>query len=218
MATNRNRMEVSEFRTQGARVRRFPARVAHAAQTRGASMLIKLGVCCAAAALVLLIKISTENKSDPLSALENTVVSGEEELDEQLGRLKFVELPGIIEVFSSERKNIISLESASSELLEENTLLKLISRADQSVLINAACAVRDVGEDALLGKYVALDMGDDTEFVLYGLRELSLEKGQPLAEGDEIGKAGEKMALYAAVKVEGRPVDPLAYLRLDIAQ
>jgi hypothetical protein len=218
MAADKNRIEVSCFQTEGLRNRHFAGRLAHVAQTRGTSMLIKIGVCCAAAALVLLIKLSGENKQDPISALENTVATDEDELDDQLGRLKFVELPGIIEVFSSENKSILSLEYASSELLDEDTLLKIISASEQSVLINIPCEVKSMGEDPLYGAYVVLDMGDDTELTVYGLNELSLEDGQPLSDGDQIGSISARMALYAMVKREGRPVDPLSYLRLDIEQ
>ncbi|HWQ57900.1 MAG TPA: hypothetical protein VN540_02695, partial [Clostridia bacterium] len=105
-----------------------------------------------------------------------------------------------------------------SEMLEEDTLIKLIAKTDQSVLINAACEVEDLGEDALLGPFVVLDMGEDTALTIYGLTELSLEKGQPLSAGDELGGIPAKMALYASVKRQGRPLDPLSYLNLDLEQ
>ena len=216
MVADKNRIEVSCFQTEGRRNRHFAGRIAHIAQTRGTSMLVKIGVCCAAAALVLLIKISSENKQDPISVLENTVATDEDELDDQLGRLKFVELPGIIEVFSSENKSILSLECASSELLDEATLLKIISGTDQALIINASCKVISKGEDPLYGAYVILDMGDDTELTVYGLNELSLEDGQPLSDGDELGNISAKMVLYALVKREGRPIDPISYLHLDV--
>ncbi len=222
MAADKNTIEVAAFSTEGMRARpagnRFARRLTRAAQSHGASMLIKLGVCCAAAALVLFIKIATENKQGPVSALEDTVTENEDELDEQLGKLKFVELPGIIEVFSSEKKNLISLAYTSSELLEADTLLKLTSDKDQEVLVNVPCEVKETGEDALLGAYVMLEMNDDTLLTIYGLGELSLEKGQPLAEGDGLGRVAAQAALYASVRRQGRPGDPVAYLNLDIGQ
>lgn len=221
MAANQNKIEVSAFCTDEARrprfSGRFAGRVARAAGVRGASMLVKLGVCCAAAALVLVIKISSEHRSDLISALEGTVPSNESELDEQLGKLKFVELPGIIEVFSSEERTLIGFEGATGELLCEGTLIKLIAKEEQAVSINASCEVRETGEDPLYGPYVQLDMSADALLTVYGLGAVVPEKGQRLIAGDELGRVGEKRALYASVKLAGRPSDPAAYLNLNVA-
>jgi len=215
MAAQENRMEISAFRTEGA-ARPRPA--GRAARPQGVSMLVKIGVCCAAAALVLLIKIAGDKGTDPFDALENTVATDEEGLDDRLGRLKFVQLPGIVEVFSSENKALIGIECASSESLAEDTLVKLVAKGDQSVFINAACEVKQIGEDALYGPYVVLDMGSDTALTVYGLNEVSPEEGQPLSAGDALGDIGARMALYASVKRAGRPLDPFAYLNLEIGQ
>lgn len=215
MAAQGNRMEISTFRTEGAA---RPRGAGRNTRVQGVSMLVKIGVCCAVAALVLLIKIAGDNRQDPYGALENTVATDENELDDQLGRLKFVQLPGIVEVFSSENKALLGIECASGELLAEDTLLKLIAKGDQSVFINAACEVKETGENALYGPYVVLDMGEDTELTVYGLVEVSPEQGQPLSEGDALGDIGARMALYASVKRTGRPLDPLAYLNLEIEQ
>lgn len=213
MAQMHNQIEVSAFCTEGVRNKR-----PRAVQVRGGSMLVKLGVCCAAAALVLLIKVSAENRADPFAALEGTIASNENELDDQLGKLRFVELPGIIEVFSSESKSLLGIESDSSELINEGTLLKLVAGKDQAVTIGSVCQTIETGEDPLYGKFVLLDMGADTELTVYGLSELTPEAGQPLLSGDELGRISGKMVLYAAVRIAGRPSDPATYLRMDIAR
>lgn len=218
MVTNQNKMKVSAFQADRAQSRHFAGRISYIAHTYGTSMLVKIGVCCAAAALVLLIKISSENKQSPMTTLENTVVTNEEELDDQLGKLKFVELPGIIEVFSSSDRDMIRLEIASCELIQDNTLLKLVSKEDQTVFIQADCVVKKTGNDPLYGAFAVLDMGDDTELTVYGLSEFSIEEGQPLSSGDELGGILAKMTFYASVKTAGRPVDPAAYLHMDAEQ
>lgn len=215
MGVQGNRMEISTFCTKGAA---RPRTAVHGARVRGLSMLVKIGVCCAAAALVLFIKIAGDKRTDSFDALENTVATDENELDDQLGRLKFVQLPGIVEVFSSENKGLLGFDCASSEFISEDTLIKLIARQDQEVLINAACEVKEIGEDALYGPYVVLNMGEDTLLTIFGLSGVAPEEGQPLSEGDALGDIGARMALYASVRRAGRPLDPLAYLNLEISQ
>lgn len=207
----------------GDSARRGARRLRHRAYAapRAGSMLVKAGLCAAACAAVLLLRWSEDTGMElPVSglrqALEDAVDSAGEGLglDEGLGRLRFVELPGIIEVFSASAQPELGVSYESARLDDESLLATLALGGAQQLYAPAACKVKELGEDEILGGYVRLALLDaDNELVYYGLTEIAVEEGQQLAVKDTLARAEGNLVL--AVYDAGRPTDPIAYFGLD---
>ncbi|MEA4970689.1 MAG: hypothetical protein VB051_09210 [Candidatus Pelethousia sp.] len=210
---------ISDSARRGARRLRHRAYVA----PRAGSMLVKAGLCAAACAAVLLLRWneSTGGAVLPISglrqALEDAVLDGAGDglgLDEGLGRLRFVELPGIIEVFSANAQPELGVSYESARLDDESLLATLTLGGAQQICAPAACKVKELGEDEALGSYVRLALQEtDSELVYYGLTEIAVEEGQQLAAKDTLAQAEGSLVL--AVYDAGRPTDPIAYFGLD---
>ena len=209
----------------GDSARRGARRLRHRAYAapRAGSMLVKAGLCAAACATVLLLRWSegTGETVLPISglrqALEDAVSDSAVEglgLDEGLGRLRFVELPGIIEVFSADARPELGISYESARLDDESLLATLTLGGAQQLYAPAACKVKELGEDEALGGYVRLTLLEaDNELVYYGLTEIAVEEGQQLAVKDTLARAEGSLVL--AVYDAGRPTDPIAYFGLD---
>lgn len=177
-------------------------------------MLIKCGICAAACALVLLLKWIGAPATDSALQTVKDAVSEESELDEMLGKLKFVELPGILEVFSSSGKLQPPIDASGSESLRDGTLLALTSDAEQNVTACLEGSVKETGSDKELGSYVRIVSKDDKELYLYGLAGISVEMGQPLLGSDYVGSIEAGGTLYIGFSIKGKPENPAGYFSL----
>ncbi len=131
-------------------------------------------------------------------------VSSEEIGGEYLGKLRFVELPGIIEVFSQDQR--LSLDIGGSCTSDEDGLLLTICGADGKVVpAPGSGRVRGAENGA-----VELWTEGDITVCIAGLSQLSVEEGQPVARGDTLGTAGDSVAVR--VYKSGRPVSVLEYI------
>lgn len=175
------------------------------------SMLIKCGICAAACALVLLFKWIGAPQTEAALQTVKQAVTDEDELDEMLGKLKFVELPGILEVFSSAGKLQPPIEAAQSEVLADNTMLALTAAQGQSVGACLEGSVKEVGIDKDYGNYVRIVGADDRDLYLFGLSGTSVEVGQPLLSSDYIGSINAGGKLYVRLLIKGKPENPAAY-------
>ncbi|HWS28479.1 MAG TPA: hypothetical protein VN512_00040 [Clostridia bacterium] len=204
------RMELTEFVVD--RPRRFARGVSgkRGRQTRtdARSMLVKLGICALMCALVLLLSALQDKRAGESYALDS---AGEEPFDETLGKLKFVELPGILEVFAAEDKLEVKLDYDAAELIGDDTTLMFVSAAAQTVSLPVDGRVKAVGSDAELGAYVCVVAANDSEFQYYGLSNIAVEEGQTLKALDSLGviEAGE--SLFIKVNVSGRPENPTQF-------
>ena len=170
---------------------------------RNLGLYAKLIACTAACVLVLVAKIADENRS---SVSENELraeyqsVSGMNENDE-LGKLQFVELPGILEVFSSSYKQKLPIKSR--ETTQNDNEIRVISDMEQYVSVFGNCRVKRAENNT-----VELVFDGDIEVSYTADMSISVEEGQRLKEGDTIGKiaAGEELKLET--KLAGRPVNP----------
>lgn len=89
----------------------------------GGSMLAKMGICALLAGLVLLSEFlggreGIVEASSDLSRANDDSIGGD-----YLGKLRFVELPGIIQVFSSDAKLRVGVEYKSWQLNEDKTII-----------------------------------------------------------------------------------------------
>ncbi|NCB30753.1 MAG: hypothetical protein EOM66_05030 [Clostridia bacterium] len=188
---------------------------------RAGGILVKAGLCAAVCAGVLFLRWaeSQDNAVIPTVSLQQVlddigVDAQGTDFDDTLGRLRFVELPSIIEVFSTSAKPDLGVDYESANLDEESLLATFILDHAQQIHVPAACKVKEVGEDPSLGIYIRLSLTEaDNEVVYYGLSEIVVEEGQQLATKDTLAQAEGSFVL--AVYSAGRPANPLAYFGLD---
>lgn len=204
------RMQLSEFVVD--RPKRFRRSAVNAKgrglRTDARSMLVKLGICTLMCALVLLLSALQDKRSGESYALDS---SEEEPFDETLGKLKFVELPGILEVFAAEDKLEVKLDYDATELIGDNTTLMFVSAAAQTVSLPVDGRVKAIGEDAELGAYVCVVAANDSEFQYYGLSSIAVEEGQTLRALDSLGVIEAGDSLFIKVNVGGRPENPIQF-------
>ncbi len=174
----------------------------------GSGILIKVAVCCAAAAFVLVIKLIS---SEPYGTAAVEANDGDEQ-DERLGRLKFVELPGIIEVFSNRKNSYVELDASESEYISEAMMLRVKSSENGKISVNEPCKLTTVGTDSDYGAFVILNFSGDIALTIYGFDDVTAEEGQPLDEGDEIGTAAKDRIVRITAREGGRETDPTQFV------
>lgn len=168
------------------------------------SMLAKLGICAMACVLVLFAS-SREQPSLLRAAATQEDETSEEELDEMLGRLKFVELPGLLTVFADDGASL-PITGSAYELMEEETLLCMVAAQAQAVRAPEPCTVKALG-DSDYGRFVSLRTAADREWIYYGLQSIAVEEGQPLSAEDTLGGVGLGGTLYVQLRVQGKPAN-----------
>lgn len=177
------------------------------ANTDARSMLVKLGLCALMCALVLFLSaLANRGADNRMSA--NT--EGEE-LGESLGKLKFVELPGILEVFATDDRLTVAMRYDAAELIGDDTTLMLVSATAQTVSLPVNGRVKAIGEDEQLGDYVCVVSENDSEFQYYGLSSIAVEEGQTLKALDSLGVIEAGQSLFIKVNVSGRPGNPAQF-------
>ncbi len=170
------------------------------------SMLVKLGTCFAAFAVVLFISTVNGQDSAPVYGEDGTYGSEAEE-DDSLGRLKFVELPGIIDILGGDTMRL-GLEYSHITLLDADTVLCIFGCANmQPVPSPVNGRVKYISNDT--GEYFAVSIAadDDMEVVYTGLASSGVEIGQSVLEGDTLGLCGGH-ALTVQVYINGVPQEP----------
>lgn len=186
-------------------------------QPQIASMLFKTGICVAACALVLLSKWAETPLSDKVDGEYLAVMGDESDAaeDETTGRLKFVYMPSIIEVFAGKGETPAPVEYSGYELFDGGTLCKFVCAPGGTALCIKKGYVKTVGEDPALGKYIVVEHGDDLTTTVYGLKDVIAEEGQPLNKGDTVGIVCDEGAVYLAISKGGIPQNISSYIELD---
>lgn len=183
------------------------------------SMAAKIGLCLLVFAGAILVERTLLNKNavSEQNAIPaetgdqaGTVESGQEE--DVLGRLRFVETEKVTSVFAGQQKWSLPVAATAAELFSDDTLLLLYAAADMMVTTAASGEVRSVGTDGTYGNYVRIHHGSDLESVYYHLRDVNVEKGQPLNAMDTIGTLTDDGQLYIAIYQSGAPQDPSRYI------
>lgn len=172
----------------------------------GASMLAKMSLCALMCALVLGVNQLGGGQA-VLKAASALGAEAEEIGEEYLGKLRFVQLPGIIEVFSPSAKMRIGCSFTNSSLQQDGTLLA-IEGASGQVAAPAGGTIKAVAEEE--GRdCLDVAMQDDVTVRYYGLVGATVEEGQRVAAGDTLGNADGTLRI--SVWHEGRPQDPSEY-------
>lgn len=173
--------------------------------SNGGSMLAKIGVCTMLCALVVISNyLNTSGKLAAVSA----AAYDEEMGGDYLGKLRFVELPGIIQVFSSDAKLKIGVDSGYCEMAEDGTVLNVLGCGEQTVSAPADGKVKSIeasGESCTL----ELSLSNDVAICYSNVYGVNVEEGQPIKKGDTLFKTKDTFEIR--VHKGGRPAEPSEY-------
>ena len=209
-----NTIKTTEFTSSGFNEGRRPirsystftrAKVPEGKRGRGSAafLLVRLGLCAAAFCAVLGLKLAGNGEA---LAVMGEVNEGKQESGSNLGKLKFVELPSIIDVFAPSDSPVMPVNALDIRLTDEGESLAVVTAVGAEVVCPADGRVKAVGEDPELGKYVSVAVDGDIEFTIYGMGEIGVEEGQPVKQRQKLGNA-----LGASVTIRawrsGRPID-----------
>ncbi len=184
-------------------------------ERKSTALMIKLGVCAAVCVMALGLRLINTPATTQLAQDVRQVITTEIDVDETIGKLKFVDgkaapEDGTAMVFGALNVTL-PVQGEVREQFGENGSNGVLFACSQGAS-GIACAdgvVEALGVDEIRGQYVRLRHAAGLETFLYGLSEVSVEQGQPLKSGDILGKsAGD--SLYFEARVNGAPQDPLA--------
>ena len=179
-------------------------------------MLLKIGICAGACALVLVLKWVDSPLTNRAVETVNQAVTEETDLDEMLGKLQFVEFDGILNVFSESSSYEMPVIAEAATSMDDGRMLLLTAQSGADVISSCRGTVSSIGEDASLGNYICIRGNDSLDLYYYGLAEIFVEEGQPVKKLDTLGALGADGRLCFAVLENGRPIDPRDYLDLPL--
>lgn len=178
------------------------------------ALFLKLGICAAACAFVMLVKYAdTFNKTASDLAVTAKYDAGSVDSDseyDELGKLQFVELPGILEVFSPSNKYPLPIETVNIEMLSDEYEVKLESKNEQYIKVHDNCSVKSCETDNIV-----LSFDGDYEISYNGKMDVTVEEGQTLKQGDTIGKIASNEMLLIKTNLSGRPVSPKEVFKIN---
>ncbi|MBR4435988.1 MAG: M23 family metallopeptidase [Clostridia bacterium] len=135
--------------------------------------------------------------------------------DEQLGRLRFVQFPGLLTVFAPSDSPVMPIKSEQS-IVDDSLTARIYATPGTEAVSALDGTVRAIdeygtGEAFYKGGSVTVAHSDGVEITYYGLAPISVERGQPVLQRTVLGLlAGD--TLFIRVTRNGRPVDPLEFL------
>ena len=106
-----------------------------------AQLLVKIGVCALACALILGMKALNIPGTEPVTAGVKSALNKESDLDEMLGKLKFVQLPDTLDVFSGDSKLTVPV-NAPTAYVEPDAQVVVWENAPDAVVKAAADGTR----------------------------------------------------------------------------
>lgn len=179
------------------------------------SMMVKIALCALSCAAALMLRLHGRAEAPMRQAMAETgETQGGDGLDEMLGKLKFVELPGILEVFAPQGLMPLPASGSVTGGSEGGGALCIAVSGDQYVYARLEGTVKETGEDGDDGKFVCITDGK-TEIRCCGLESISVEEGQPVGAQDSIGSAKDGDELTVEARRNGRPVNAAEYFRMD---
>ncbi|NLB62321.1 MAG: M23 family metallopeptidase, partial [Clostridiales bacterium] len=132
-----------------------------------------------------------------------------------LGRLRFVELPSILEVFAGGDKLTLPVNYQSASLDATSTELELKCAPYATVTTCAEGVVKSIGVDEKLGMYLVIRHDDDLETLYYGFSAITVEEAQPIKKLDTLGVLSEEGLLVMKVTQYGAPKNPCEYFPVN---
>lgn len=178
--------------------------------------LILLAISTGIFMLAFMIKVTKSDKTEEIVAAMREIQAMEtlDPDESKLGKLKLVNLPSIIEVFSPSDSPISPIKFHGALEEESTHIAKLYAEAGTEVVSMLSGMVKSISVDEDLGGYVCISSSDDIDIYYYGLTEIVVEKGQPVIQNSELGKLRNDFLLIRVLE-RGRPVDPLKFLGIE---
>ena len=175
----------------------------------------KFIVCLAVVAICLGLRLLPMTFAQEATQTLKNVFTYDLDLDETLGRLKFVEnlFPGVQAVFGGQGGMSYPLEGTLvSEFDQQGKDVRMQATAGAAVKAAADGQVEKRATNETLGHYLCIRHPDNVTTVYYGLSYSPLAEGASVAKGQEIGTLGDTGVLVFQVLVNGIPRDPMPYL------
>lgn len=181
-------------------------------------------ICASAASLLLALRISESGSLvngdtgdsaavfSPLRFASNNSPDDAAKGDDSraTGRLQLVQLPSILTVFAPSDTPIRPVQSDSVIVDNDSMIAKIYAGEGTPVLSALDGTVKTVSFDEGLGGSLTVFSSDDIEITYYGLRDICVERGQPVVQRSILGNMQRD---YICVKITkaGRPIDPFDF-------
>lgn len=175
----------------------------------------KFAICLAVVALCLGLRLLPMTFAKEATQTLKNVFTYDLDLDETLGRLKFVEnlFPGVQAVFGGQGGMSYPVEGTLvSEFDQQGKDVRMKASAGGKVKAAADGQVEKRATNETLGHYLCIRHPDNVKTVYYGLAYSPLAEGASVAKGQEIGTLEDSGVLVFQVLVNGVPRDPMPYL------
>jgi hypothetical protein len=179
---------------------------------RLSGILIKTGICAGVCAVLFALKLFDVPAGQQIVDGVRNAITQETSLDETLGKLKFVQLEDIQNVFGDDLLMDAPVNGTVA-MKDEGFTVSVDVESDVTAAVDGS--VSAVGTDAELGNYVKIKCADDTELTCYGLTTISVEQEQQVEVKDTIGTIAADKSIYVELRVAGSPADPAEYLNAD---
>ena len=175
-----------------------------------------MAVCAAVAALCLLVRFVPGTFAQNARQTLTQLFTYDLDLDETLGRLKFVEnlFPGAAAVFGTQSQRCYPVEGNLMRSFGQDNLPNIAFQAAAGAKVVAIDAGRVTkrGVSEQYGNYLRIEHADGLETYYYGLAKSPLDKGAEVQKGQEIGTLGEDGVLVFALHASGAARNQLSYL------
>lgn len=134
----------------------------------------------------------------------------------ETGRLSWPITGEILMNYSMDR----TIHFATLDQYKYNPALVIQGEVNANVKSPAAGTVKAVGQDAEIGQYVIMDLGNGFELTLGQLTNLKVQEGSQVADGQVLGAVSEPSKyysiegsnLYVALKKDGKSINPMDFL------
>ena len=168
---------------------------------------IKIGICIALCVGLCIVNMISESN--------NSYFASENDEDSP-GKLRFVELPGIIEVFAGGDKLTVPIGDYESAEWDENDNVLIIKASSNATVVTCSSGtVKEIGKDSNYGNYVAIRHGD-IEAYYYGLSYITVEERQVINKLDTLGLLSQSGIMHLKIYENGIPSNPCDFLPIDI--
>lgn len=201
------------------------------------SLLRNMVICAAIILIVVILKsIDTPFTQNILGYVRDAVTT-DLDIDETLGRLKFVDnwIPeGVKAVFSEQRTSeelpidmkfsvpaegkVIAFfgEEMGGKDKGTNTGIDIQGNQNDKIYAVYDGYVSAIGEDEIRGKYIEITQGSNVVTLYTGCSELIVDVGHQVKKGEQIGRMGRTEdgtpVLHFETWVNGKPVDPMLFI------
>ena len=156
-------------------------------------------------------------KNGAVNVMQNVVYqqrqqeNNEGEDADELGRLRLVELPSIIDIFAGSSRPVMPVSGDRAVLNEDSLIAKIYAPAGTEISSVLDGTVKSVDPVSERGGLVIISHKNDVDIYYYGLSEISVERGQPVPQGSSLGILGGD-TLYLKITKGGAPIDPFEFL------